>query len=298
MSPLHILLALAVVTVWGVNFVVMKIGLEVLPPVFFSFLRFACAAFPLVLFYRRPSIPWRLLWSYALAQFAIQYALLFLGLQLGMPAGLSSIVVQLQAFFTMALAVPMLHEKPRIAQLYGALVALGGMAVVAWHIEAATTLIGLVLVIGAGLSWGFGNVFTKRIALTAQAAGTPIQVMQIVAWGSLLAMPPLLAVSLLFEGPAAIGAAMTRVDWRTIGAVLFNGYVSTTFGFGAWSLLMRRYPTATVAPFPLLVPVAGMASAALLLGEPLHGWAIAAGLMVLTGLAINQFWGMRVWRRA
>ena len=189
----------------------------------------------------------------------------------------------------MALAVTMLGEKPRVSQLFGALVALLGMALVASHIETRTTLIGLAMVIAAGLSWAFGNIFTKRIAQTAQRDGERVDAMQIVAWGSLLAMPPLLLLSLIFEGPAQIGQAMTRVDWRIVGAVVFNGYPTTTFGFGIWSMLMRRYPTATVAPFTLLVPVAGMGCAAIVLDEPLHWWALAAGALVLAGLAINQF---------
>lgn len=291
MSPSHIALALGIALVWGVNFVVMKVGLETLPPFFFAFLRFLCAAVPLVFFYRPPAVPWRLLTCYALAQFCCQFGFLFVGLKLGMPAGLSSAVVQLQAFFTIGLAALMLQEAPRRAQLYAAIVAMAGMGVIAWHVEGRTTLVGLALVMLAALSWAFGNVFTKRIAIAVAAGGRPVDVMQVVAWASLVATLPLFGLSIVFEGPAAMRDALVAADWRAVGAVLFNAYVVTTFGFGAWSFLMRRYPTAIVAPFALLVPVAGMASAALLLGEALHGWVIGAGALVLAGLAINQFAG-------
>ena len=292
MSLAHILLTIAVVVIWGVNFVVMKVGLDVLPPLLFSFLRFLCAAFPLVLFVRRPAVPLHLIIAYGFAQFAIQFALLFGGMTLGMPAGLSSLVIQLQVFFTIGLAALMLGERPRAAQLAGAAIALAGMALVAFHIESRTTLIGLAMVIAAGVSWAFGNIYTKRIALSAQASGAKVEALQIVVWGSLVAVLPLAVLSLLIEGPETIRSALVAIDWRIAGAVLFNGYLTTIFGFGAWSVLMRRYPTATVAPFTLLVPIVGMASSAIFLGEIMHWWAIAAGVLVLAGLAINQYSGL------
>lgn len=293
MKLADILLALAVVVIWGANFVVMKAGLEVLPPLLFSLLRFGFAAFPLVFFVRRPAVPLRLIAAYGLAQFAIQFALLFGGMKLGMPAGLSSLVIQLQAFFTIALAALMLGERPRPAQLVGGAVALSGMGLVAWHIESKTTLIGLAMVIGGAVAWAFGNVYTKRIALFAQAQNVRVDALQIVVWGSLVALPPLAILSYLIEGPAAISAALAAIDWRIAAAVLFNSYVTTIFGFGAWSVLMRRYPTATVAPFTLLVPVVGMLSATLTLGESMQWWKLVAGALVLFGLAINQSGGFR-----
>ena len=293
MKPADILLTLAVVVIWGANFVVMKVGLEVLPPLLFTFLRFLFAALPLVLFVRRPAVPLRLIAAYGLAQFAIQFAMLFGGMKLGMPAGLSSLVIQLQAFFTIALAALMLGERPRAAQLAGAAIALAGMGLVAIHIESKTTLVGLAMVIAGGVSWAFGNIYTKRIALHAQASGAKVEALQIVAWGSLVAVPPLALMSLAVEGPDVIRSALAAIDWRIAAAVLFNAYATTIFGFGAWSVLMRRYPTATVAPFTLLVPIVGMGSAAIFLGETMHWWAIAAGALVLAGLAINQFSTLR-----
>jgi O-acetylserine/cysteine efflux transporter len=288
MTTPHVLLALAIAFVWGVNFVAMKAGLATLPPFFFAFLRFAFAAFPLVFFYRRPAIPWRLLWGYAIVQFTCQYAFLFWGLKLGMPAGLSSAVIQLQAFFTIGLAAWLMREFPRKLQLFAIALAFAGMALIAWHVEGRATLIGFVLVMLAGLSWAFGNILTRRIGLVANAAGEPINPMQIVAWGSLLAMIPLAMLTLVFEGPDAIRQALAAADWRSAGAVLFNAYVVTTFGFGAWSYLMQRYSATMVAPFALLVPIAGMASAALLIDEPLHGWTLGAAALVIAGLVINQ----------
>lgn len=281
MKPSDVLLALLVVLIWGFNFVVIKVGLQGLPPVLFTALRFACAALPMAFFIRRPAVPLRLLAGYAGFQFALQFTLLFSGMQFGFPPGLASLVIQLQAFFTIGLAVLVLGERPLVPQIAGALIAFSGMAVVALHLEAHATMVGFLMVIAAGFSWGVGNIVTKRIG--------KVDALALVVWGSLLAAPPLLVASLVLEGPAAIATALVEMNWLSAGAVLFQAYPTTILGFGIWSMLMRRYPAATIAPFTLLVPVAGMLSAAWVLGEPLQWWKIAAGMLVLAGLALNQF---------
>lgn len=283
MKSTDILLALVVVLIWGFNFVVIKIGLQGLPPILFTALRFACAALPMVFFVRRPAVPLRLLAGYAAFQFALQFTLLFSGMKFGLPPGLASLVIQLQAFFTIGLAVLVLGERPKLPQIAGAVIAFGGMVVVAIHLEARATLVGFLMVIAAGFSWGVGNIFTKRIG--------KVDALALVVWGSLLATPPLLVASFALEGTAAIAGALRQMNWLSAGAVLFQAYPTTILGFGIWSMLMRKYPTATVAPFTLLVPVAGMLSAAWVLDEPLQWWKIAAGMLVLTGLALNQFGG-------
>jgi O-acetylserine/cysteine efflux transporter len=288
MTPADILTALCVVTIWGVNFVVIKIGLQDLPPVLFTALRFIFAALPLVFFIRRPQAPWMLVAAYGLFQFAFQFTLLFSGIQLGLPAGLASLVIQLQAFFTIGLAVLMLGERPRTVQLLGALVAMAGMVLVAFMLEGQATLIGFVLVVAAAVCWALANIVTKKIG--------QVNALSLVVWGSLAASPPLLLASWLMEGPAAWQLALHNFSTTTLFAVLFQSYPNTILGFGLWSMLMRRYAAATIAPYALLVPVAGMSSAALILGEPLQWWKVAAGALVLGGLALNQF-GARLWAK-
>jgi O-acetylserine/cysteine efflux transporter len=289
MTPTDIFTALGVVSIWGVNFVVIKIGLQELPPILFTALRFLCAALPLVFFVKRPQTAMGLVLAYGMFQFALQFTLLFTGIKLGLPAGLASLVIQLQAFFTIGLAVLMLQERPKAVQLLGALVALGGMALVAIHLEGKTTLIGFVLVVLAGACWAFANIVTKKMG--------QVNALSLVVWGSLVATPPLLLASWIVEGGAAWQLAASRFGLKSLATVLFQAYPNTILGFGIWSMLMRRYPTATVAPFSLLVPVAGMASAALFLGEALQWWKVVAGVLVLGGLALNLFGG-RLWAMA
>ena len=280
MKPSDLLLALLTIFIWGSNFVVIKYGLQGLPPILFSSLRFVFAALPLAFFVKRPEAPWRLLAGFALFQFALQFTLLFSGIKLGFPPGLASLVIQLQAFFTIGLAVLFLQERPLLNQLLGALVALAGMVLVACHLDAKPTLIGFLFVVTAGFCWATANIFTKKIG--------KVNPLSLVTWGSLVAAPPMLLASYCIEGHDAWVLAAQKINWISVGAVFFQSYPNTIIGYGIWSYLMRKYPAATIAPFTLLVPVVGMMAAALILDEPLQWWKLAAGALVLGGLAFNQ----------
>ena len=285
-----LLLALLVVIVWGSNFVVMKLGLRGMPPLMFCTLRFGFAAFPLVLFVRPPKLPWTRVAGWGLAQFAVQFALLLTSLKLGMSAGLASLVMQLQAFFNIALAWVVLHERARIVQLVGGAIALGGMGLVAWNLHEGTSLIGLLLLIAGAMSWAVANVQSRRLG--------PTNAVALAGWASLVAVPPLLLLSLLLEGRTADWHALRAMDAMSWLVIAFQSYPATLFGFCVWAMLMRRYPAAQIAPFTLLVPVSGMLAATLVLHEPLQSWKLGAGAMVLAGLALNQWPAMRQRLRA
>ncbi|PXX47698.1 EamA family transporter [Undibacterium pigrum] len=286
MKPTHILAALLAVITWGINFVVIKIGLQGLPPVLFTASRFIFSALPLIFFVPLPKTSWKWVVAYGMFQFAFQFTLLFCGIKLGFPAGLASLVMQLQAFITMGLAVVIMGEKPQFVQVLGALIALSGMALVAMHLEAQATIIGFLLVVAGAVCWSIANIVTKKIGV--------VNPLSMVVWGSAIASPPLLLASYMMEGMDAWQAAYAQLNWTSIGAIAYQSYPNTIVGFGIWSWLMRKYPAATIAPFTLLVPVVGMVTASIVLNETLFWWKICAGLLVLGGLACNQF-GLRIW---
>jgi O-acetylserine/cysteine efflux transporter len=285
-----LLLTLLVVIVWGSNFVVMKLGVRDIPPLLFCTLRFGFAAFPAVLLLRPPRLPWRRVAAWGLAQFAVQFGLLLTSLKLGMAAGLASLVMQLQAFFTIGLAWAVLRERARPVQLLGGAIALAGMGVVALNLHQRTSIVGLLLMIAGASSWAVANVLARRLG--------PSNAVALAAWGSLYAVPPLLLLSLLTEGVGADLHALQAMDAASWLVVAFQSYPATLFGFGVWAMLMRRYPAAQIAPFTLLVPVTGMLTAALVLHEPLQDWKLLAGALVLGGLALNQLPALRQRLRA
>jgi O-acetylserine/cysteine efflux transporter len=276
----HILLALSVVLIWGFNYAVIAWGLRGMPPLLLAGLRFALAAFPLVFLRPRPRAPWPILAGHALCMFVLQFGCLFAGIRAGLPAGLASLVIQCQAFFTFGLAALHLGERPRSAQAGGAVIALAGLALVGLHAGAAGSFLGFALVLAAGLSWALGNLFTKRMG--------DVDVLSLVAWNSLLAAPVLLIAAWAQEGSAELARSLSALSWRSVAILLFLAYPATLFCFAAWSRLLHRYPANTVAPFSLLVPVFGMLSGILFLGESLTGWKLTAAVLVLVGLALNQ----------
>lgn len=280
MKPGHILLALGVVMTWGFSYAVIAWGLQGLPPVLFAVLRFAFAAFPLVFFVKRPRAPWPWLLGHALSMFVLQFVFLFVGIRAGMPAGMASLAIQCQAFFTMALAARFLGERPGPLKLAGTAIALAGIVFVGLHVAGKASLLGFTLVLAAGFSWGLGNFCTKRMG--------NVDVLSLVAWNSLLALPVLVAAAFVLEGPATLAHALARFSWRSAAIVFFQAYPATVFCFAAWSYLLRRYPTSVVAPFSLLVPVFGMFSCIVFLGEPMTGWKAVAALLVVGGLALSQ----------
>ena len=278
----HFLLALAVVAIWGTNFAIMKVALGVMPPLLFATLRFALALLPAAFFIRRPAVPWRLLALYGVLIGAGQFGVLYVAVQRFISPGMASLVVQTQVFFTILLAIAIDGERVRGYQWLGLLLAAGGIAVIALHVDATTTPLGLAMVLFAALAWAGGN-------LVARHSGR-VDMLGYMVWSSLFALPPLLLGSLWLEGGPAIDAALRHADAATWAAVLWQSLGNTLFGYAAWSWLLARHPAATVAPMALLVPVFGMGASALWLAEPLPGWKLAAAALVIAGLALNLMW--------
>ena len=275
----HALLALAVVAVWGTNFVVIKAALAELPPLLLAALRFTLAFAPAALFVARPTLPLRTLAAYGVLIGAGQFGLLFVAMRADITPGLASLVVQTQVFFTIGLAMAVSGERLRRMQVVALLVAAAGLAVIARHTDAQTTPLGLVLVLAAALAWAGGN-------LVAQRAGR-VPILGFMVWSSLFAVPPLLLLSLWFEGPGAMAHGLARAGAWTWAAVLWQAVGNTLFGYGAWAWLLARHPAATVSPMALMVPVFGMAASALWLAEPLPAWKLAAAVLVIGALLLN-----------
>src|SRR3954453_7607530 len=269
----NVLLALAVAVVWGVNFVVIHVGLDSFPPLLFAALRFYLVALVLP-FVPRPGVAVKYVIAVGVFLCAGQFGLLFLGIEKGMPAGLASLVLQLQAAFTVGLAVLLLKERPRPAQLAGGALALGGIGIIAAGRASAVPLGALALTIGAAASWGFGNVATRK-ARSPNPLG-------LLVYSSLVPPIPLLSLSLLTErgDPVSINAA-------GILALLYVVVLSTLVGFGAWAWLLGKHPASTVAPFTLLVPVVGIGAAWLALDEVPSGGELIGAALVLSGLALT-----------
>jgi len=275
----HLFLVFLVVIIWGINFLFVKLGLDEISPLLLCALRFLLASVPAVFFIKPPAVPFKIIASYGLVMFALQFAFLFLGMQAGMTPGMASLLMQVQVFFSMFFAVIFLGEQPSIWQIMGALVSFAGIGLVAMHFDSNVSLVGFMFILAAAATWGVGNLITKQIKTH--------NLISVVVWSSFVACLPMFLLALLFEGPNSFVYTYEHITWRGTGALLYIVYASTWVGYGVWNWLISRYPVGMIVPFTLLVPVVGILSSVLILGEPFQLWKLVAGLLVISGLCIN-----------
>lgn len=275
----HLLLALLVAVIWGINFIFVKISLEELSPLLLCTVRFILASIPAVFFIKPPKIPYKIIIWYGLIMFALQFSLLFVGIHIGMTPGMASLIMQMQVFFSMLFASLYLKEHPNQWQIIGALVSFIGIGVVAFHFDSNISLGGFLCILAAAATWGVGNLITKKVH--------DINMMSLVVWGCLIASIPMFILSLTLEGTTSINQNFHHLSWLGIASISYIVYVSTWLGYGVWNWLLNRYPVGTIAPFTMLVPVVGMISSIIFIGEPFENWKLAAGLLVLCGLYLS-----------
>ncbi len=276
------------VAVWGTNFVVIKAALAHLPPLLFAALRFAIAFFPAMLLLPKPPVPWRNLAAYGVLIGVGQFGVLYLAMKSNISPGLASLVIQTQVFFTIVLAMRLARERVQPYQWLALALGAAGIGVIAMHTGGDTTVLGLLMILGAAFCWACANMVSKR-------AGQ-VNMLAYVVWSSAAAVPPLVVMSLLFEGWPAIEAGLVHADAATWAAVLWQSVGNTLFGYAAWGWLLSRHPAASITPMALLVPVFGMATASWWLAEPLPAWKLIAAALVLCGLGLNMLWPR--WRTA
>src|SRR5688572_18540307 len=237
MPARSVALVVLVTAVWGVNFVVIHEGLEHFPPLLFNALRFTLMALPAVFLVGRPQVPWRYVLAFGATLGVFKFGLLFVSIDQGLPVGLSSLLLQLQVIFTIALAATVLAERPRRQQVAGAATAFAGLAVIGVDRAGSAPILPCVLVVGAAVAWGVSNTLTRM--------AQPPDALALLVWASLVAPLPLLGLSFAFEGPAEIGDALAGIDVAGVAALLFVALVSGLFGFAAWIALVGRHTAAS-----------------------------------------------------
>lgn len=283
MRPAHAFLAFAVMAVWGTNFVVIKWGLADFPPFLFALLRFLFSALPFAFFVRRPRVAWRWLALYGVFLGAGQFGLLYYAMRADISPGLASLLIQTQVFFTIGLSMIVFHERLTRIALAGTALAAAGLAVIAWHLDAMVTAKGVIAVLAAASCWACANTIVKQ---AARGSSERLDMVAFMVWSSLFAIPPLIAMTLAFEGAGTAWQAVRSANIDAWAAVAWQVLGNTLFCFSAWSWLLARYDAAVVSPYALLIPIFGMASSAWLLGEALPGWKLAAAAMVLGGITV------------
>ena len=274
----HSLLAVLVMVLWGANFVIIDEGLADVPPLLFLALRFVLVAFPLVFFIPRPQADWRAVVAVGAFMSLGQFSLLYLALDLGMPAGLASLVLQAQVIFTIVIAAVALRETPSRRQVIGAVLGTIGLTTVAVAHGTSAPVLPLLVMLGASMSWAIGNVVSRAAGV---ASG-----LSLVVWSALVVPIPALALSLLVDGPSDVGRALAGLSAVAIASTLYTAIGASLIGYGIWNSLLARHPAGAVVPFVLLVPPIGITFAWLAQGEQPGAAELIGGAVMLTGVAI------------
>ncbi|MDE3134434.1 MAG: EamA family transporter [Acidobacteriota bacterium] len=276
MSPRDNFRAALVAIIWGANFVVIDEGLKGFPPFLLLCARFLVVLFPAIFLVPRPG-PWRTILQVGLFMSLGQFALLYLSLHLGMPAGLASLLVQVQVIFSIGISRVFLREHPTRQQLLGVGVGLVGLAVLVAGRAGSAGLLPLVIIILACLAWSIGNVMSRSAQFTSGFGLT--------VWSGIVVPIPALALAFLVNGPHTVDHAVTHIGWLTIASTLYTAILCSLFGYGVWNSLLSRYPVGSVVPFALVVPVAGIATAWIALGQAPSISEVIGGAILLAGIA-------------
>ncbi|WP_298704802.1 EamA family transporter [uncultured Veillonella sp.] len=294
-----IILAASVILVWGFNFAVIKWGVSAVPPLLLVALRYFFAAFPAIFLVKRPQVTWPWLLAYGLTVGVGQFSCLFYAIHIGMPAGVASVVLQAQAFFTIIFTAVLFKERVKKHQLMGLVVAAIGLVFIsgALGLDTGTTDLDsrtgipvgafLLTLLGAAF-WGLSNIVVRKISIIAAAEQKKVNMLGLVVWSSLIPPIPMLLASLYLEGNQIAQLSLASISGSAIFSVLYLAFLATIMGYGLWSMLLAKYSAHKIAPLSLLVPVIGLLTARFVLGETLDIIQWLGGGIIILGLLITN----------
>ncbi|VVO14662.1 putative amino-acid metabolite efflux pump [Pseudomonas fluorescens] len=285
MKARHLLLAISITAIWGVNFSVIKLGLTTVDPFILAGIRFTLCALPAIFFIPKPDVQWRYIIGYGLVFGIGLWGIVNLGIKSGLSAGIASLVLQFSAFFTIVLGSWIFKETISRFQYAGMGLALCGLLNILSIVDGTVTTVGLILVLLGAVAWSAANVINKKAKTT--------QVFAFLVWSSAFSPIPLFALDYAVNGSTGYYALVNQLDYRAVLSILFQVYPNTLFGYWVWNSLLKRYPVSTVAPLSLLVPVFGLLGSVMIFNENLSVNKIVAVVLIVSGLGVGLY-GQRV----
>lgn len=292
MKKKDIILALLLVTIWGVNFTVIKLGLGGVPSMLLVALRYLLTVFPAIFFIKKPNTEWKYIVMYGLFVGVGQFACLFYAMEIGMPAGIASIVLQIQAFISPVLAMLFLNERLKTKQIIGFIIAASGLVIIGMANAKSgidsIPIAAIVLNLLAPFFWAASNIVARIASDKAQAKGEKLDMFSLVVWSGLIPPIPMFGLALLLDTPETIWNIVTNLSGISIFAIVYLAFGATLFGYGVWSVLLGKYPMSKVAPLPLTVPIIALLSARVVLEEQLSSMQWVGVTVILIGLVITN----------
>lgn len=285
MKPMHVVLAVLITAIWGVNFSVIKLGLATVDPFILAGIRFSLCALPAIFFIRKPDVPWRYIIGYGLVFGIGLWGVVNLGIEAGLSAGIASLVLQFSAFFTILLGGWVFKEALTRFQVLGMLIALAGLLCIISISDGSVSLSGVLLVLVGAASWSVANIINKK-ASTRDVFG-------FLVWSSAFAPIPLFALDYAVNGRVCYTTLVNQIDATALLSILFQVYPNTLFAYWIWNSLLKTYPVSTVAPLSLLVPIFGMLGSVVVFNESVPLNKVLAVVLIVVGLAVGLY-GQRI----
>ncbi|MCU1724947.1 EamA family transporter [Pseudomonas sp. 5P_5.1_Bac1] len=280
MQRKHLLLAVLVTAVWGFNFPITKLGLAHIDPLLLTAIRFALAAFPWVFFVKRPNVAMQWLVAYGLIFGVAMWALINLGIAMGVPPGSASLLIQFSAFFTLGWGVLLFRESLSWPQLIGIGLAATGLVGILLGSPGKATSTGFLLVMISAVAWSIGNIIIKISKVK--------EIFAFVVWASLFPPIPLLLLTWWLQGAAPFDDLASAMDSSALFSLAFQVYAATHFCYWGWNFLLREYAVSKVAPLSLLIPVFGIVSSIFIVHQVPSGWDWISIALILSALAIGM----------
>lgn len=277
-----IMIIIAVTTIWGLNFSVTKIGMEHMPPLFLNAVRFSVVAL-LAFIIPRPSVDWRIFAGIGVFIGVIKFSLMFVSINIGLGAGLASVIVQGQVFFTIILALLIYKERVQNYQIIGLLIGFIGLFIMSFDDGGDFNFLGFMLTVVAALMWGIANMFFRHTGSTEAVA--------VIVWASVVAVIPLWLLSAFFDGPEVIINTIENINMQSILVILFASALSTIFAYSMWGKMLSKYKAADVTPFALLIPVSGLLGGVFLVDETISRTAMIGIIILMAGLVVSILGG-------
>jgi O-acetylserine/cysteine efflux transporter len=276
MKAYDVCLAVTVVVIWGLAFVASRIALDEFSPELMTALRFAIAAVP-CLFVRKPKVSWPLLIAISLTLFLGQFLAQAYGIAHGVPVGLTSVIVQSQALFTIGFAAIAFRELPTPVQSVGIGVATVGLLMICGTVGYDFSVGAFAVLMICPISFAIGNLLLRR--------AQDVRMFDLFAWLCLSAAIPLFALTLVVNGPQPTWQALSQMSLTGLVCMLALGGLSTSIAYWLWGRLLRDYTAAQVVPFALLVPFVGSAASSIVFGERFGPLRLSGMIVVVCGIA-------------
>jgi O-acetylserine/cysteine efflux transporter len=275
-APRHVALLVGITFIWGLNLVVSKIGMAEIPPVLFTFLRFAILAAMLAPMLRIHRGQMSALVVAALLSGAISYSLSFTALSRAENVSSIAIAGQLGVPITTLLSVALLGEVVRWRRWTGILLSFAGVFLMGFDPQIGGRWETLALAVGAAFSSALGLIAVKKLH-----GFSPLELQAWLAW---ISLPVLFIVSLQVENPDL--RALQDVSASAWGTLVFTAVGSSLIAHTGYFYLIQRYAVTSVAPITTLSPVFSIIFSVLLLGDVLTPTILIGGACTLVGVFI------------